>query len=86
MYHTLVSCRFQVPLAPGLSCIMSLMPGGASRARLKSNTPFSCASAEILVLILEFLIGLRVVHACRRSLHHRCIGDYLSVVSNPSLK
>ena len=42
--------------------------------------------SKILVFILEFIIRLRLVHACRRILHHRCIGNDSYVVSKPALK
>ena len=64
----------QVFCCPILSCVMTLVPGGAMGVLLKSKYPPNSISAESFGFDLAGIIRLNAIWACLKRRHHRCIG------------
>jgi hypothetical protein len=64
----------------------ALHPGGARGKRFQLYGPQMASYADMLGLIQEALIKLRVVSTCDVSLSHSCRGNSLSVVARALMK
>ena len=86
MYQPSIPLSNQIPLTLGFSCMIILVPGGASAVVLKSKEPCTYAREESFGFILKPHRRLSDNMLWGINLHHKCIGNSLWILDKPAIK